>query len=251
MILHAECLGSGPALALLHGLFGRGRNLGGIARAVSARWRVISLDMRNHGGSPHGAAMDYVSLASDVIETLARLQALPAALLGHSMGGKAACAAALLHPGEVSRLVVADIAPVAQGHGNAAVAAALLRLDLAPGMNRAAADAALAGWLPDAGMRGFLLQNLDFSAAQPKWRLGLAEIAAAMADLEGWPEALAGRRYDGPARFVLGGASDYVRAADHATVQALFPRAGFATVAGAGHWLHTEKPAEFLAATGL
>ncbi len=249
MILHAEVTGAGPPLALLHGLFGRGRNLGLVARAAAPRWRVIALDLRNHGANPPAPGMEYATLAGDVIETLDALGALPAALLGHSMGGKAAMAASLLHPAQVSRLAVADIAPAAYAHGNAAIVAALRSLELHPGLTRAAADAALAAALHDAELRAFLLQNLELRPV-PHWRLGLGEIGAAMSAIEGWPDALDAHRYAGPALFVRGGRSAYLLPSHEPHIRRLFPNARFATVPGAGHWLHAEDPAGFLAALG-
>src|SRR5580704_14870367 len=77
----------GPPVVLLHGLFGQARNFGQIQRTLAQRWRVIALDLRNHGASPHAPDMRYATMAEDVLETLAALGALPAALLGHSMGG--------------------------------------------------------------------------------------------------------------------------------------------------------------------
>ena len=53
MILHATETGQGEPIALLHGLFGRAQNLGSLARRLAATFRVISLDLRNHGASPH------------------------------------------------------------------------------------------------------------------------------------------------------------------------------------------------------
>ena len=76
-----------PPVVLLHGLFGQARNFGQIQRALAQRWRVVALDLRNHGASPHGPDMRYATMAEDVLETLAALGALPAALIGHSMGG--------------------------------------------------------------------------------------------------------------------------------------------------------------------
>jgi pimeloyl-ACP methyl ester carboxylesterase len=94
-------------------------------------------------------------------------------------------------------------------------------------------------------MRAFLLNNLILGPA-PHWRLGLAEIGAAMPDLTGWP-IFAGR-YEGPALFLRGGASDYVRPSADAAIANLFPAAERATIPQAGHWLHAEKPGEVIAA---
>ena len=245
MILHTIEAGEGPPVALLHGLFGSARNLGAVQRALAPRFRVLALDLRNHGRSPHEAAMDYPTMAEDVLETLDRRSALPAALVGHSMGGKAAMMAALTQPEQVKRLVAADIAPVPYRHGNESVAAAMLGLKLTPGLTRAAADAALAYAVPDAGMRAFLLQNL-VPGTHPGWRIGLREIAAAMPVIEGW-DAPAGLVYRGPTLFVAGAASDYVRAEDRPAIRTLFPAARFVTLKHAGHWLHVDNPSGFIA----
>ena len=40
-----------PPLAILHGLFGSGRNWASIAQRLAAHRPVIAFDLRNHGGS--------------------------------------------------------------------------------------------------------------------------------------------------------------------------------------------------------
>jgi pimeloyl-ACP methyl ester carboxylesterase len=235
--------GEGTPVALLHGLFGRAQNLGSVARRLAQRHLVVSLDLRNHGASPHGEGMDYVSLANDVLATLAHRDALPAALLGHSMGGKVAMAAALAAPERVTRLLIADIAPVAYAHHNRAVAEAMLEMPLRPGMSRADADILLRDAVPDAGVRGFLLQNF-VPGASPGWRIGLAQIAAAMADIEGFTPP-PGAVYAGPTLFVRGEHSDYVLPSHRGAIEALFPAARIVTLQGAGHWLHADQPARF------
>lgn len=245
MILHVVEMGDGPAVALLHGLFGAARNLGAVQRRLAKRFRVLALDLRNHGDSPHAPGMGYAALAGDVLETLARAGALPAALIGHSMGGKAAMRAALDQPDVVTRLLVADIAPVPYPPGFGAYARAMAALPLAPGLTRAEADAALATAVPDAGVRGFLLQNLRLGAA-PAWRIGLAEITAGLADIEGW-EAPPGATYTGPSLFVAGARSTYIQPGHRPAIRALFPVARFVTLKDAGHWLHSDNPEGFVA----
>ena len=246
MILHAAEAGHGPPLALLHGLFGAGRNLGFVQRRLSGAFRVLAIDLRNHGASPHAAAMDYASMAADVAEMLAAREALPAALLGHSMGGKVAMRLALEQAGRVRALVVADIASVSYPPHHRDLLQAMQRLTLIPGLTRTAADAALAGSVPDPRVRGFLLQNL-IVGQNPSWRIGLAEIAAAMPALEDFPP-LPGACYAGPALFVAGGRSDYLTAAHRPLIVSLFPQARFAVLPDAGHWLHADDPEGFLAA---
>ncbi len=91
MRLNVVEAGEGTPVALLHGLFGAAQNWGTVQKAlVAACHRVLALDLRNHGASPHAAAMDYPAMAADVAETLEAAGARPAALVGHSMGGKVA-----------------------------------------------------------------------------------------------------------------------------------------------------------------
>lgn len=246
MRLHAyeAGAGSGAPAVLLHGLFGRAQNLGAVARHLAQRRRVISLDMRNHGASPHGEGMGYAALAGDVLETLDAMGALPAVLIGHSMGGKAAMAAALMAGQSVRGLLVGDIAPRAYAHNNAAVAAAMRALPAGGALSRAAAAEALAGGVPEPAVRQFLLQNFSFAPPQG-WRIGLDQIASGMADIESWPD-FGGAVYEGPVRFVAGGQSDYVTPADFAAARAMFPRSALTILRGAGHWLHADRPKEFL-----
>ena len=241
-----EAGGGGSPLVILHGLFGAARNWGAIGRRLSARHRVLAMDLRNHGTSPRADAMDYASMAADVAETMEAAGAAPAALLGHSMGGKTAMALALTRPELVSRLLVADIAPTPYPPRQARIVSAMRAVPLRPGLGRREADAALlAEGVQDPATRAFLLQNLRFEGEAPAWRCGLDEIAAAMADIEGFPDFAAS--YEGPALFLLGERSDYVQPEHRPRIRELFPAARFLSLRGTGHWLHAEKPEEFVA----
>jgi esterase len=246
MILNSIEAGTGdPPLALLHGLFGSARNFGAVQREFAKHRRTVALDLRNHGASPHDADMRYGSMAEDVLQTLTELSASPAVVLGHSMGGKTAMQLALLHPDAVTRLIVADIAPVPNPPNLLPVAEAMMALPLSPSMTRALADAALASALPDAPMRAFLLQNLQLGAV-PSWRIGLAEIIDHFSDIEAW-DAPAGAQYSGPTLVVAGAQSNYIRPEHRPIVRSLFPNARFVTLKNAGHWLHADNPSGFVA----
>jgi pimeloyl-ACP methyl ester carboxylesterase len=185
-------------------------------------------------------------MAEDLADAVHRLCDGQAVVMGHSMGGKAAMALALRHPELLSGIVIADIAPVGYPHTHMAIVQAMRRADLSGITRRSGADALLAPVIADAGLRAFLLQNLVIEDGGARWRLNLAALEAGMDTLTGWPEI--GESYGGPALFIYGGASDYMDPSRESAVRALFPAADFAEIAGAGHWLHAEKPAEFLAA---
>jgi pimeloyl-ACP methyl ester carboxylesterase len=247
MRLHVIEAGQGAPLVLLHGLFGSARNWGAVQKALAAEYRVVALDLRNHGASPQAPGMAYAAQAEDVAETLAALGIERAAVLGHSMGGKVAMMLALTMPDLVERLIVADIAPRPYPPALRAVVAALQAVPLHPGLTRQEADQALRTAVPEAPIRSFLLQNLRFETAPPSWRIGLREIAAAMPEIEDFAPP-PGARFEGPALAMAGALSPYIRAEDHAAFRALFPRIGFASIPRAGHWLHAENPESFLAA---
>jgi esterase len=245
-MLHVIEAGHGePTLVLLHGLFGSARNFGLVQREFASRRRTIALDLRNHGASPHDATMRYADMAADVMQALDRLSALPAILLGHSMGGKVAMQAALTHAESVARLIVADIAPITYPPHYRDIANAMLAMPLVSGMTRAEADAALTQSVPDAAMRAFLLQNLQVGKA-PAWRIGLGEIVAAFGEIEGW-DAPVDARYSGPTLFVAGATSRYIQPEHRPIIRSWFPSARFVTLKNAGHWLHADNPSGFIA----
>lgn len=244
MILHGAEAGEGAPVVLLHGLFGSQSNFGALARRLAAGYRVVSLDLRNHGGSPHGPGMTYADMAGDIVDTLDARGIGPAALVGHSMGGKVAMLVALSAPARVQRLLVADIAPVRYPPHFRTITAAMQAVALRPGLLRAEVDAALQDAVPDPVTRGFLVQNLRFGST-PAWRIGLDHIARGLPDIEGWDAPSA--TYDGPVLVMRGERSDYVLPVHRPAIRALFPRARFLALRDAGHWLHADAPDAFLA----
>ena len=243
MKLYARTQGAGPDLICLHGLFGSGENLGAINRSLGNEFCVHSLDLRNHGRSPHSPAMNYSLMADDILRYMDDQKLQNAILLGHSMGGKVAMALALKAPGRVSALVVIDIAPVTYHHRRKhdRVLEGLSSINLQALQNRNDADIQLAKYVTEKPVRQFLLKNLYRKKDGAfGWRVNLDPI------IENYPEILAGQRTSRPFQkktlFIKGGASDYILPEHQDDVLKLFPQAQVRVVAGAGHWVHAEKP---------
>ena len=242
-IQHSAADPAAPTLVIAHGLYGSGRNWGVIARRLADRRNVIAVDMRNHGDSPRMATQSYPEMAADLAEVIATL-AQPVDLMGHSMGGKAAMHLALTRPDLIRRLIVADIAPVSYSHDQTRHVDAMMSVDLSSVITRADADTALTrAGVDDAALRAFFLQSLDLRATPPRWKLNLPVLKAEMSKIIGWPGTEG--RFEGPALFLTGAESHYVRPEHRDPIRALFPKARFARIPGAGHWLHAEKPREF------
>ena len=238
--------GTGPPLVVLHGLFGSGTNWRSIVRGLEDCRTLHVLDARNHGGSEHREHMDYPALAADVLRFMDEAELESADVLGHSMGGKTAMRLALDAPSRVRSLMVVDIAPAVSGSDHVPLIDALLALPLDAYSRRGEADTALAATVPEPGLRAFLLQNLVSGPEGLRWRLNLPVIKRCMSELLAF-DADAGTPYAGRTLFVRGEQSDYIAPGHEEVMQRLFPAGRIHTVSNAGHWVHAEQPAAFLA----
>ena len=245
MRLHSQVVGTGPDVVVLHGLFGSHQNWQPVARRLSGRYRVHTVDLRNHGASPHHDEVHYPLMAGDLLGFLEQAGIPRAHVMGHSLGGKVAMQFALLHPDHVDRLVVVDIAPRAYESVHEDVFRALRGLHLSRLRTRTEADEALAAGVPHHATRRFLLTNLVPSPRGGfRWRINLD---ALYAQREHLTAAVTGMvPFEGPTLFIRGGRSDYIRDVDRMTIDPLFPQARMETIEEAGHWVHVDAPDRFL-----
>ncbi len=250
LMLESRTVGQGPALVMLHGLLGQGKNLATAAAGLAARGRTVTTyDLPNHGRSSWTERLSF----QDMAEVVAGPLSGPVDLLGHSMGGKVAMVLALTRPELVRSLVVVDIAPtstlgaVTAGESEHERHLRVMRaLDLSAVASRADADAALAKEIHSARVRGFLLQNLARAGDGWAWRANLDVLARDLEALAGFPEV--GSPYEGPTLFLAGGDSDYVTDDSREDRGRLFPSARLVRLKGVGHWVHSEAPELFVEA---
>ena len=243
-----ESTGDGPPVVILHGLFGSGSNWRRVARELSASYRVLAVDLRNHGASPWADSMSYLQMADDVLRLIERERLSRPAVIGHSMGGKVAMALALMYPEQVGHLTVVDIAPVPYADRLSAFAEAMRAVDTLHAASREEVRHRLAGMVPDAGVVPFLMQNLVARNAHIDWRLNLGAILAAIPTLCGFPRELRSLRYTRPVQVIAGARSYYVTQPDGEAFRPLFPQARVEVIEAAGHWVHADRPAAFIAA---
>ena len=160
--LHGKVQGEGGDVVLLHGLFGQGSNLQSIARALEGQCRVHSLDLPDHGKSPWSDAGPSISSYADAVDAWMTAQGIQSAyVLGHSLGGKVAMALALKRPTRVTRLVVADIAPVTYAPSHQKVFKGLQAVAQAGCTTRKAAGLILEHYIDEPNVRQFLLLSLS------------------------------------------------------------------------------------------
>lgn len=239
--------GQGRAIVLLHGLFGSSDNWHYVAMQLSEQFRVFSLDQRNHGQSPHSDEMNYSLMAADVVEFLNSKNIEIATIIGHSLGGKTAMQFALQFPARTEKLIIEDMAPRAYASVYENFMAAMLALDLDKFQTRQQVEEALAPEIPDLTLRRFLLKNLGRNSdGKFFWRIFLDGIRKNAAALRA--PISSSQPFAKPALFIRGEKSDYVRTEDETGIRQLFPSVKIETINGAGHWIHSEKPEEFMRA---
>lgn len=240
---HTDSGGEGEPLLVIHGLLGSADNWRSQVRQWEKRYRIIALDLRNHGHSFHAPDMSYDAMAADVLRLMDSLDITRAHLLGHSMGGKVALSVARLATERTSSLIVADIAPVTYGHGHDNVFAALRSVEDGRPADRREADALMAEYVSERAVRLFLATNLMRSDQGGLClRIGLDEIEAGYEDIIGLPAGEGA--FDGPVLVIRGSRSAYVSDEWLPAIYAVLPRAEVVTL-DAGHWLHAEQPDAF------
>lgn len=241
MKLYFEETGSGEPVVLVHGLFGSSANWRGIARKLAPHFRVINVDLLNHGRSPHTSNMSYDDMSAALRDLAKEIHGAALNWIGHSMGGKAVMNLALINRDYVKRLVVMDIAPVAYKHGHVDIIDAMLSLNLDTIRSRAEADATLSEVVKDLRIRLFLLKNLVRDNGKYTWRLNLVTLRQYHTDIMGFPNRV-GSTFDGPTLILSGENSNYISPANQGTFLQYFPAAKFEAIPDAGHWLHADQP---------
>lgn len=246
-ILNYKQIGTGKHIVLIHGLFGSLENLNMVAKPLSKDYCVTSVDVRNHGDSFHASTMEYSDLAQDIVNLLEHLHIDSCVLLGHSMGGKIAIQVALLHPERISKLIIADIAPVSYPPHHLQIIAGLQAIDLSNVLKRRDADTQLAPYVDNVGVRQFLLRNLALnSQGNFSFKCSLSNIASCYPQIMKANEMPAEKgAYTGPTLFIKGGDSDYIQAKHRDAIALLLPNSKAKIIQGAGHWLHAEKTTAF------
>ncbi len=242
MQLHYQSVGTGQPLILLHGLFGSADNWGIVTKHFSQQYHVISVDLRNHGRSPHHDSQSYEDMANDLLTLCDTLNLDKIHLLGHSIGGKVAMQFATQYPGRIEKLIVVDMAMRTYQDTHTDLMNAMMAVDLRNMQSRNDVDKALRDAIPNILVRQFLLMNLIKVDAQLQWRINLPALKA------NYPTLLStvceNVQYDQPCLFIRGERSDYINADDITQIQTHFTQAKFVNLP-TDHWVHAEQPDAF------
>lgn len=245
MKLYFRKYGSGQPLIILHGLFGQSDNWNSLAKKFAENnLEVYIVDQRNHGLSPQSKEWDYKVMSEDLHELIEDNNLQNVILLGHSMGGKTVMQYTLDHPEMVDKLIVVDIAPKYYSPQHPSVMKGLGAVDFNIVKSRKEAEEILTKYIDDSGTKQFLLKNLYWKEdGILDWRFNLKVIAEEIESV-GKPIS-ANNSVDVPTLFIRGELADYILDEDLTIIHDIFSRSMLETIAGAGHWVHAEKPKEF------
>ena len=244
-LLHYTQLGQGEPLLILHGLFGSSKNWQSLAKQFAENFTVYSVDLRNHGSSFNDEQMNYEVMAEDIDALINHLGLHSYSIIGHSMGGKIAMLYALRYRHNISKLIVADIAPVSYQHSHTDLIDPILALELDQISSRSQVDKALATDISDPMLRGFLLQNLGREGDKWYWKVNWRAIQRQMSSLVEFP-LNPDDKTGIPALFIGGENSGYIDDHGLAAINQFFSNARIEMMRDAGHWLHVEQPQKFV-----
>lgn len=252
-------LGEGFPVVILHGLYGSSDNWMSIGRELASSYRVMMIDQRNHGQSPHSPNHSYDDLASDLAEFFEQKRLNKAIVVGHSMGGKVAMQFASLHQQRVEALVVADILPwsysnlantnLGQEHQHAKILSALMMLQPEFVSTRDELDNSLVTSIPSRAVRQFLLKNIKRDKdGKFHWQLNVEALSNNLQLLMGAVlPAGSNISIEIPTLFLKGQMSNYVYPEGELMLADHFKNYSIVSIPNAGHWLHAENPKVFIA----
>ncbi len=240
-LIHHSRWGSGPAIVLVHGLFGSLENLGIIARQLKDDYSVYAIDLPGHARSGHLDDISLASMADTVVNWMDSIDLPQAHFLGHSLGGKVSMEIALRHPEKINKLIVADIAPVSYPRRHDDVFTAFGAVDLNAISSRGDADKVMKQFVDVDSVRSFLLKNLEKNDGHWQWKMDLDGLE------QSYEKLIAGNTlydasFERPVLFIKGEQSDYILPEHQEKILELFPLAEAKIIHGTEHWLHVQKP---------
>ena len=264
MKLYYRKFGQGKPLFILHGLFGLSDNWATVGKmlaehgsaSLTTGFEVYLIDLRNHGNSPHTNEWTYQAMANDIVELMDDLQINQQILLGHSLGGKVAMQFASLYPEKLEKLIVVDMAPKDYPGNQFGFIEKLLSLDLSEMKSRKEVEVGLKKIITDNATVQLLLKNIQWSENRKQeavaggslleWKFNLKVIAENQNKI-GETFSIK-NKIDTPTLFIRGERSKYILDEDIAEIKKIFSNSEFKTIAGAGHWVHADKPEDFVLA---
>ncbi len=244
-LLNSKIIGDHPQhLLVIHGLFGQLDNWNTHGRKFGEYFTTHLIDLRNHGRSFHSDDMSYEAMMNDLLVYLDHYNIPKTNLLGHSLGGRLAIDFAMKHGEKINKLIVGDMAPKAYPPHHNAIFKALNLVDFSKVESRQDVDEILKTYIPEIGVRQFLLKNVYHADNGYAFRFNLKTLYNSYNEMVG--EDLLQGEFDGETLFLGGEKSNYILPEDEYEIKKRFPNAIIDKISNAGHWIHVENATEFM-----
>ncbi|VVC92601.1 unnamed protein product [Leptidea sinapis] len=210
-----------PPLVVLHALMGSKYHWESMSMAINKATgrKVIAVDARNHGDSPHSPEITYIHMAHDLKRLMEKLELPRVSVLGHSMGGRTAMAFSLLFPELVSSLAVVEVTPIKTPlslpfiHSLLdAMASISFESSVLTSDARELANERLKTVTPNEKIRNYLILNLINSHTSTQtWKVNIPALRKNFEEhLYKFPTSLLRLQYSGPMTFIAGALSNHV-----------------------------------------
>ncbi|CAB3220602.1 unnamed protein product [Arctia plantaginis] len=248
-----------PPIFIFHGILAnktQWEDIGKTILRVTGR-RVVAVDLRNHGNSPH-CPHKYVDQAYDVLKLLDKLKVTQASLIGHCIGGRIAMCVALIAPRKVAGLLVVDISPISTPPSfvvympKILTSMASVNFKNVKNISTAKIEARkqLNKTVGDDLLMNDILSNVRIKVdGTIGW---ICNLDVLLKDYRYWttfPRVSGNLKYKGPTLFLGGQLSEFIPPDDLNDVRTLFPSAVITYLNNAGHYLQVEDPLNFLQIT--
>lgn len=240
--LNYKKMGDGPALIILHGLFGSLDNWATLGRSWADAYSVYLVDLRNHGKSPHTDTHTIPDMVADLVGFIQEHQIEKPVVMGHSMGGKVVMEMALEHSDLIGGLIIVDIGPHGYSRGHDDIFEGIHSLALEDVSTRQEIEEQLSESIRNRAVVLFISKNIDRTKSGFRWKINVDVLEK---DYEHVIKPIEpGRTFDGRVLLLRGERSNYVEPQHHETLREFFPNVQIVTIEEASHWVHADKPEE-------
>lgn len=258
-------------IVFVHGIFGSKKNYRTDCQKIAnvTHTPVYTVDLRNHGQSIHAMPFDYETLAQDVADFCEDHGLKKVNLVGYSLGAKICMLTMLKNPDLVRTGVIIDNSPIEQPHIEIFlkqfVKSMIYALDCEkiPANDKewkAKANKAMARYIPNGGIRDYLLANLinkvpkgykspviDYDDGYIHFQNPVRHMTeVAVKNVSAWPtEHVKDLKFEGQVRFIKGTQSAFIDDKGIEAIKHYFPNYSLSEL-NATHFILNERPMEYV-----
>ena len=245
MEINFKSYGEGKPVVILHGLLGSLDNWISISKSLSKNFKIIILDLPDHGKSPHTTRFSYNKIAEQLHFFFENNSLRNISIIGHSMGGKIGIKYVDLFPENIDKLIVVDITNKEYSSKRFDhISLAINALNKTKITSRSQADLISKNFIPIEGERNFILKNLKRIGDHFVWAPNVNLLLNSMSCISS--EILLKSPVKKDVLFIKGAKSHYINKEDINRLKESFLNYKINEISNSGHWVHSENPRDFI-----